>query len=283
MKVFISWSGDVSRQIGLAFSNWLPDVMQFVQPYYSPDDIGKGQRWSHEIAENLKTSSVGLICITSDNLLAPWLMFEAGAISRSDLARVCPMLFEVEPSQLTGPLLQFQATPYNKDEVFKLSQTINSLGGSSALSEEHLKRAFDRCWPELEEKIARILSQPKVKSKPAQRSLSELVEETLSLVRVMSSQGENTEPINHWLIIFKAIIDLSKSSLSISDNVEQNAQLKQLIIIHDFLRLTLNLITPKITRASKFKEMMAEGQGAMKALDDRINKLKFILDDDIPF
>ncbi len=68
MRVFISWSGDRSRAIGEAISKWLPAVIQAIDPYFSPDDVAKGSRWSTEIAKELEQSGVGLICLTRENL-----------------------------------------------------------------------------------------------------------------------------------------------------------------------------------------------------------------------
>ena len=44
MQIFISWSGEKSRKIGEAFRHWLPEVIQSVRPYFTPDDVAKGQR-----------------------------------------------------------------------------------------------------------------------------------------------------------------------------------------------------------------------------------------------
>ena len=83
MKVFISWSGDTSRMIADEIRKWLPGVLQAVKPYFSPDDIAKGTRWESEISKELEASSVGLLVITPDNIQAPWLMFEAGALAKN--------------------------------------------------------------------------------------------------------------------------------------------------------------------------------------------------------
>ncbi len=53
-KVFISWSGDLSRKLGEALRNWLPAALQYVKPYFSPDDIEKGAKWNSEIAKELE-------------------------------------------------------------------------------------------------------------------------------------------------------------------------------------------------------------------------------------
>ena len=68
MKVFISWSGDMSKNVAEAIREWLPSVLQTVKPYFTPSDIEKGTRWSSDIASELDDSKAGIFCVTSENL-----------------------------------------------------------------------------------------------------------------------------------------------------------------------------------------------------------------------
>lgn len=109
MKVFLSWSGEQSREVAKVLKEWIPDIIQAVDPWMSEEDIHKGARWGSELADSLQGPHFGLLCLTRENLTAPWLLFEAGALSKSlDVARVCPFLFGIEKTDIErGPLLQF--------------------------------------------------------------------------------------------------------------------------------------------------------------------------------
>jgi hypothetical protein len=159
MRVFISWSGELSRQLGEAVRNWLPSALQHVKPYFTPDDIDKGAKWASEISKELSTSSVCIIILTRDNLASNWIMFEAGAISSTlDNARVCPIIFDLEPTDLQGPLAQFQATRFVKADIRKLFNTINSLAAENKLDDPVAEIVFEKWWPDLESNLKRILA-----------------------------------------------------------------------------------------------------------------------------
>lgn len=120
MKVFISWSGARSKNVAEILRSWVPKVLQAVRPWMSDEDISTGTRWSAEIASELEISKAGIVCITPENQHNPWLMFEAGALSKTLTETfVCPYLFDLSPSQLSGPISQFQATLATKEGTFK--------------------------------------------------------------------------------------------------------------------------------------------------------------------
>jgi len=110
MKVFISWSGDYSRQLAAAIHWWLPKVLSVENVYFSDIDIEAGSRWYHSIVDALEASDAGLVILTPENITRQWIMFEAGAIARSVAqGRVCPILFGgIKKSDPRGPSHSFK-------------------------------------------------------------------------------------------------------------------------------------------------------------------------------
>lgn len=161
MKVFLSWSGETSHKVALVLRDWLPSVIQSVQPYVSSEDIDKGTRWSSDIATELESSTFGIICITKENLDAPWINFEAGALSKTiEKTYVCPFLFGLKKSEIssTSPLLQFQSTIYEKEDVEKLLLSVNSACQSEKLDDARLKKTFEVWWTSLKNELDSILT-----------------------------------------------------------------------------------------------------------------------------
>lgn len=187
MKVFISWSGIRSKALADTLRDWLPNVIQAIQPWMSEADIDKGARWSIDLANQLEDTKVGIICLTPENLDSPWVHFEAGALSKTlDRTYVCPYLFQVEPTDLTGPLVQFQTTKTNKEDTLRLLHTINNALEEKTLSETQLNKTYNIWWSDLEQSLKRIkISETTPKS---HRSDREVLEETLQLVRYLSKR-----------------------------------------------------------------------------------------------
>jgi hypothetical protein len=158
MKVFISWSGDMSHKIARALGDWLPSVIQAIKPFVSSRDIAAGDRWGEVLAGELEETRFGIICITPFNLKAPWLNFESGALSKAvDRSSVVPLLCGVDRSMVHGPLAQFQSTLFTKDEMGALLCSLNArLSDECRLSEDLLHRTFDLWWPLLDQNLSAI-------------------------------------------------------------------------------------------------------------------------------
>jgi uncharacterized UPF0146 family protein len=187
MKVFISWSGQLSKKLADILNNWLPSVIQAVKPYYTPEDIAKGSRWSAEIAKELEEAKIGIICLTVENLEASWIMFEAGALSKNvGTSRVCPILFGVSVTDVKGPLAQFQAAKFTKDDIKKLMGMINTELGDEGLTQSELDKAFEKWWPDLERDVLSVLKSTHGATTYTIRPDREILEEILELTRTMA-------------------------------------------------------------------------------------------------
>jgi hypothetical protein len=206
MKVFISWSGDRTKKVAEAFNEWLGQLVQATEPWMSPN-IEKGKRWNDEIKKALGESKVGIICLDKDNLNSKWVLFEAGAIAKTDDAHPCTFLLDVNPSDVEPPLGDFQHTIFDKDDIRRLAHTINEKvrsAGEKTLDAGILNSLFDNLYPTLERRLKEILIiQPE--NKNVQRDERDILEEVLQIVRViqkgsMSLNKDDLEMINRELI-----------------------------------------------------------------------------------
>lgn len=207
MRVFLSWSGQQSHDMAQALNEWLPHVINAVKPWLSSQDIDKGARWFEEIGNTLQESSFGIICLTAENIKAPWILFEAGALSKSlGQSKVCPLLTNIKNADLQGPLAQFNTAGVSKDEILKLLKSLNSnLNADQARTESQLDEAFNVWWPKLESKIESIAnannyggSEEKKKKRPTEDILEEILSlsrQTATHIAAVSMQASRTSPI----------------------------------------------------------------------------------------
>jgi hypothetical protein len=187
VEVFISWSGPRSKALAEALREWLPQIMNAIRPWLSTADMEKGTRWASELAAKLQTAKAGIICVTPGNMHADWLLFEAGALSKSvQSTYVCPLLLELQHAEVEGPLSQFQATTTEQTDVLKLVKTLNS-ALVEPLSDSHIERSFAKWWPELEEALQKLPSESGAVS--PHRDQREMITEILDLIRVQGRSG----------------------------------------------------------------------------------------------
>ena len=113
MRVFISWSGAESNNVATAISEWLPNVLQATQPWFSPKNLAKGSQWASELFQALEKSKVGIFCLTPSNIHSPWIAFEAAACSTKVGGKVFTYLYKLQPAAVDGPLAIFNHSVAN--------------------------------------------------------------------------------------------------------------------------------------------------------------------------
>lgn len=268
MRVFISWSGEASRQFGEALKEWIPCVLQAAQPYFTPDDLEKGARWSNEIAKELDESDIGIICLTRDNLNKPWIMFESGAISKKlGGSSLCTVLFGVESSDVKGPLVQFQHTRFEKDDIRRLVSTINEACGDRKLTTSVLTSVFELWWPKLETKIKDIIENLPIKKEQARRSDRDILEEILERSRRMTRR--DTMDSDLLQIHPEAIRDLALGYFKLIDGFVDCSR-------EDAIPLLQELYKPIEYMITRSRDSNIDHEFA-RTLRDAVEKLKKIL------
>jgi hypothetical protein len=191
MDVFISWSGDRSRAVAELLKDWIPDVLQHVDTWMSPD-IEAGARWSREIDERLSNTDFGVSCLNRENLRAPWILFEAGALAKKvDEARMVPYLMDdLSPTDLEPPLGLFHAQPWTEQGTYQLIVSLNK-SLKKKLEPERLERIFGANWNRLEAGLREVPDPDDlVPAKP--RDPNQMLAEILESVRSMSNKLDKT-------------------------------------------------------------------------------------------
>lgn len=260
MKVFISWSGDRSNKIAEIMKKWIKHVIQSVEPFVSSQDLPTGTRWSSDIAKELQDTNFGILCVTKDNYKEPWLLFEAGALSKTiDKSYVVPLLFDLEPSDLQeSPLLQFQAASFNKEEIKKLVHTLNEAGNSVPLDIYDLDEAFEVWYPKLEKDLSEI---PDINDEaelneenPNIKKNEQIMEEILDLTRINQKLLRNPETdLSKYLSDINAKLD----KLTISREYVESARRKRSKLSSMFIKEFIHAVPDNIDATSKLLVLLS--------------------------
>jgi hypothetical protein len=183
MKVFISWSGNRSRQVAELLNNWLECVLQAVDPWMSSKDIDRGALWFSEITDQLATTKIGIVCLTKANLNKPWILFESGALAKGlSSNKVCTFLIDLEPNDISDPLAQFNHTFPDKEGLYQLARTLNNSLDNS-LRESILQNVFDTYWPQFEKDFKSIMKSTSDEEVKIERTENEVLGDVLSTIR----------------------------------------------------------------------------------------------------
>ena len=199
MKVFLSWSGARSKAVAELLNDWLRCVLQACKPWISSRDVDRGTLWFGEISGQLSDTEIGIVCLTTDNRMKPWILFEAGALAKGlSHSRVCTLLIDLKPSDVEDPLAQFNHTFPERDSMWALVRTLNGCLQASAMDERILENVFNTYWPQFEREFAKIIKIVAPTEEPEKRSeqsvLVEILENTRSLgnrVRHLEAHIEN--------------------------------------------------------------------------------------------
>jgi hypothetical protein len=160
-KVFISWSKPISNAIAVCLRDWLNEALPRVEVWISSTDIALGRIWLFELLKSLKESSVGIICLTSENLTSPFIHFETGALlaQEVDQSQICVFRYDVEENNVPAPLNIFQYNKFDKYGTLNLLKTINDhLSEEQRIPNPHLESYFEATWLNFEESVRKAVA-----------------------------------------------------------------------------------------------------------------------------
>jgi hypothetical protein len=159
----------------VALRDWLPLVLRYVKPWMSERDLAAGDRWALQLGRTLEDSAYGIVVLTKDSFANPWILFEAGALSRSfDGDALCPLLLDVAYSDiLASPLYQFHAKKANRESIKSIIDAIN--GRAKAPEDVAIvDAAFKGLWLQLHSALEMV---PHLRDPKPERSQAEILED----------------------------------------------------------------------------------------------------------
>ena len=119
-----------------ALKDVLPSIIQSLDVFLSSEDIEKGEPWFQKLGETLEGSDFAVLCLTPENLDAPWLLYEAGAAGKHfEQARVVPLLIGLTSAVPISPLSHLNAAKTDREDMFKLVTAINNHAKDDKLSQ----------------------------------------------------------------------------------------------------------------------------------------------------
>ncbi len=153
--------------------DWLPQMLDRVDPWMSDTDIQAGTRALQVIEDRLNNSEFGIIVVTTENQHSTWLNFEAGALSKrfeGRTSRVVPVLVNFDSFyQIEGPIRQFQGImltrkpeteeagaerAVDKESVRELLKAVSDVAGTNW---PMVETRFEWSWPDFESAITEAM------------------------------------------------------------------------------------------------------------------------------
>jgi hypothetical protein len=195
LKVFISWSGN-SKGVALAINKALPSLFDKASPWISTENRS-GSIWLPAIDEQLTDTDFGIICVTKANQHAPWLNFEAGALSRRVDAKreLMPVLlidFDAM-NEVEGPVTGFQMQMATLDGFFSIMKDLNSCELGPHINEKILRTRVELVWVDIEKEVRKV-KESQSSTQVVERTDSEKIDEVLDVVRGLSRAGS----VRNW-------------------------------------------------------------------------------------
>jgi len=141
-RVFLSFSGSLSRTVAEAFAQLLRKVLRGTESWMS-QDIPPGANWRAKIDEALNNTKCAIIFLTRANhVAATWVAYEAGKARHAIVYAV-----NFDPADLAHqPYGAWQAAKADRPGTLAMLKEINRLAGGHEKDTE-LQKRFASHWP----------------------------------------------------------------------------------------------------------------------------------------
>ncbi|MBI5521831.1 MAG: TIR domain-containing protein [Desulfarculus sp.] len=163
MKVFISWSGELSRVAAEKFNLWISSAFntEYAEFIISTTALHPGDRWRIFLDRQLSESDVAIIFLTRESRKAPWVLFEAGAVGKSVGSRIFPILVDISFSEVPNPFEPFQSIELlNGLKMWELALQIRMMVYKEhgfKVPELELKKSFDQWYEGYRKEIQKVI------------------------------------------------------------------------------------------------------------------------------
>lgn len=199
-KIFISWSGEISKEIAKGLKEVLEKQVftdNRFSCFVSDLDIASGSDWWDKIKDELQTCKIGILCITKENLKSPWLFFEFGALISQGIPTI-PLLISCSLNSLKGtPLTGRQCVDfYNESKFIDMILDINEILQLLNIDKEQQRLIYANAYCSLKTRLADHLKRLKEKRLFNEKniypsSISTITKNTIYISVPMSSINEN--------------------------------------------------------------------------------------------
>ena len=169
VKVFISHSGEMGRDIAMYFENFFSNFENSIfQIEVAPRSIGNGLSWFNEITNKLNEAHICLCIVDRNFKESSWCSFEVGYFTSTTKNETNKKLFLIELPvkdhnarlrSYSHPLAQIQSRCLEKESIRYLLESSISIYNSinSTSIENTINKQLDNRWSTFENKVNDII------------------------------------------------------------------------------------------------------------------------------
>jgi len=148
MKVFVTWSGDLGREVADAIRDLWPDVISDLDVAMSLSQREFSVARFAASAEALPACCAAVIIVTRESQESPWLQFEAGTLATSiTAAKTTLLLLDLNKADLLGPLAMFESVELSRPAVRDFLARLDLSRASATATCAGFDDRFESWWP----------------------------------------------------------------------------------------------------------------------------------------